>query len=68
VQPNQVNVEVFKSGEYPKELSDTLYVVVKEDGQIGQQAGEAYANLLLSNEGQNLLEAAGFVGIQQTKK
>ncbi|WP_333481154.1 substrate-binding domain-containing protein [Allocoleopsis sp.] len=67
VQPNQVHVEVFKSGEYPKELSDTLYVVVKEDGQIGQQAGEAYANLLLSNEGQKLLEAAGFVSIRQTR-
>jgi ABC-type phosphate transport system substrate-binding protein len=67
-QPNQVNVEVFKSGEYPKELSDTLYIFVKEDGQIGQQAGEAYANLLLSNEGQKLLEAAGFVGIRSTTK
>ncbi|HEY9635450.1 MAG TPA: substrate-binding domain-containing protein [Coleofasciculaceae cyanobacterium] len=67
-QPNQVNVEVFKNGEYPKELSDTLYVFVKEDGQIGQQSGEAYANLLLSNEGQKLLEAAGFVSIQQTTR
>ena len=67
-QPNQVNVAVFKSGEYPRELSDTLYIFVKEDGQIGQQAGEAYANLLRSHEGQKLLEAAGFVGIQQTTK
>ncbi len=64
VQPNQVNVEVFKSGEYPRELSDTLYIFVKEDGQIGQQAGEAYANLLRSHEGQKLLEAAGFVNIR----
>jgi phosphate transport system substrate-binding protein len=67
-QPNQVNLKVFKSGKYPRDLSDTLYVVVKEDGQIGQQAGEAYANLLLSNEGQKLLEAAGFVGIRSTTK
>jgi len=67
-QPNQVNVEVFKSKEYPKELSDTLYVVVKEDRQIGQQAGEAYANLLRSQEGQKSLEAAGFVGIPQTTR
>src|SRR5919199_2002617 len=64
-QPNQVNVEAFKSGEYPKELSDTLYIFVKEDGQSGQQGGEAYANLLRSNEGQKLLEAAGFVSIRQ---
>ncbi|GAB4176990.1 MAG: hypothetical protein Fur006_08360 [Coleofasciculaceae cyanobacterium] len=63
-QPNQVNVAVFKSGEYPRELSDTLYIFVKEDGQIGQQAGEAYANLLRSHEGQKLLEAAGFVSIR----
>jgi ABC-type phosphate transport system substrate-binding protein len=67
-QPNQVNVAVFQSGEYPRELSDTLYIFVKEDGHIGQQAGEAYANLLRSHEGQKLLEAAGFVGIQQTTK
>lgn len=66
--PNQVNLEAFKSGEYPPELSDTLYIFVKEDGQIGQQTGKAYANLLLSHEGQKLLEAAGFVGIQQTTR
>ncbi|HEY9875907.1 MAG TPA: substrate-binding domain-containing protein [Candidatus Obscuribacterales bacterium] len=67
-QPNQVNVEVFKNEEYPRELSDTLYVVVKEDGLRGQQAGEAYVNLLRSQEGQKSLEEAGFVGIPQTTK
>jgi phosphate transport system substrate-binding protein len=39
-------------------------VIIKEDGQIDQQAGEAYANLLLTNEGQELISNAGFVRIR----
>jgi phosphate transport system substrate-binding protein len=39
-------------------------VVVKQDGQIDQQAGEAYANLLLTVQGQELIEKAGFVRIR----
>ena len=61
-QRNQVNVDAFRSGAYP--LSRRLLVVVKQDGEIDQQAGEAYANLLLTSQGQELIEKAGFVRIR----
>lgn len=59
---NQINTEVFRTGEYP--LSRRLVVVVKENRGIDQQAGEAYANLLLTSQGQELIEKAGFVRIR----
>src|ERR671933_572848 len=58
---NQVNTQAIQSGKYP--LTRRLLVVVKKDGQIDQQAGEAYANLLLTAQGQELIEKAGFVPI-----
>jgi phosphate transport system substrate-binding protein len=61
-QRNQLNASAFQSGQYP--LTRSLFVIVKENGQIEQQAGEAYANLLLSNQGQNLIGQAGFVKIR----
>ncbi len=61
-QRNQVNTEAFLSGQYP--LSRRLLVVVKQNGQIDQQAGIAYAQLLLSTQGQELITKAGFVGIR----
>lgn len=61
-QRNQINREVFRSGTYP--LTRRLFVIVREDGSADQQAGEAYANLLLTEEGQNLLNEAGFVSIR----
>jgi hypothetical protein len=33
-------------------------------GKIDEQAGIAYTNLLLTQEGQNLIEKAGFVGLK----
>lgn len=59
---NTINTEAFQSGEYP--LTRRLVVVVKQDGQIDQQAGESYANLLLTNQGQELIEKAGFVRLR----
>ena len=61
-QRNQMNMAALQTGEYP--LTRRLLVIVKENGQIDQQAGEAYATLLLSQEGQSLLEQAGFVPIR----
>jgi phosphate transport system substrate-binding protein len=61
-QRNQINTDAFRSGQYP--LTRQLFVIVKQNGQIEQQVGEAYANLLLTNEGQNLLSEAGFVRIR----
>ena len=61
-QHNQLNADALKTGQYP--LTRRLFVIVKQDGQADQQAGEAYANLLLSEQGQTLLGQAGFVRIR----
>jgi phosphate transport system substrate-binding protein len=61
-QRNRLNVAAFQSGQYP--LTRKLFVVVKQTGSREQQAGEAYANLLLTGEGQKLISAAGFVSIR----
>jgi phosphate transport system substrate-binding protein len=61
-QRNQLNAAAFQSGEYP--ITRRLFVIVKQNGQVDQQAGEAYANLLLSNQGQELIAKAGFVRIR----
>ncbi|MBD2460977.1 PstS family phosphate ABC transporter substrate-binding protein [Oscillatoria sp. FACHB-1407] len=61
-QRNQINPEVLQSGEYP--ITRRLFVIVKQNGQADQQAGEAYANLLLTDQGQQLLSEAGFVRIR----
>jgi phosphate transport system substrate-binding protein len=39
-------------------------VIVKQNNQSDQQAGETYANLLLTNQGQELISKAGFVRIR----
>ncbi|MBE9178892.1 PstS family phosphate ABC transporter substrate-binding protein [Oculatella sp. LEGE 06141] len=61
-QRNQINSTALQSGEYP--ITRRLFVIVKQDGQADQQAGETYANLLLTAQGQNLLNQAGFVSIR----
>jgi len=38
-------------------------VIVKQNSQTEQQAGVAYAKLLLTDEGQKLLTQAGFISI-----
>lgn len=59
---NQINHEDFKTGKYP--ITRRLFVIIKENGQLDEQAGNAYANLLLTNQGQDLIEQAGFVKIR----
>jgi phosphate transport system substrate-binding protein len=59
---NQLNAEAFKSGQYP--ITRRLFVIVKQNGQDDQRAGEAYANLLLTNQGQDLITKTGFVRIR----
>lgn len=58
----QLDAEVIRSGEYP--VTRRLFVIVKRNGGREEQAGEAYANLLLTVEGQQLLEQTDFVGIR----
>lgn len=59
---NKLNIEAFQSGKYP--ITRNLFVVVKQNSQIEQQAGVAYANLLLTEQGQELITQAGFVKIR----
>lgn len=59
---NQVNAAAFQSGQYP--ITRRLFVIVKQNGQVDQQAGEAYANLLLTTQAQALLDKTGFVRIR----
>ncbi len=59
---NSLNIKAFQNGEYP--LTRRLFAIVKQDGQIDEQAGEAYARLLLTDEGQKLIEKAGFIPIR----
>jgi phosphate transport system substrate-binding protein len=61
-QRNQLNAPAFQSGDYP--ITRRLFVIVKQNGQIDQKAGEAYAQLLLSDQGQELMNQAGFVRLK----
>ena len=61
-QRNQLNTENFRNGNYP--ITRNLFVIIKQNGQSDQQAGEAYANWLLTSQGQELIEKAGFVRIK----
>jgi ABC-type phosphate transport system substrate-binding protein/ribosomal protein L37E len=59
----KVNTKAFQDGTYP--LTRRLFVIVRRDGTFDEQAGVAYANLLLSNEGQQIIEKSGFVAIRR---
>lgn len=61
-QRNKLNETGFRSGQYP--ITRRLFVITRKDGQVDQQAGETYANLLLSEDGQKSIAKAGFVPIQ----
>jgi phosphate transport system substrate-binding protein len=59
---NKPNLKAFRSAEYP--LTRNLFVIVKKNGTSQQQAGEAYANIMLTAPRQELVEKAGFVSIR----
>mgnify|MGYP002777020526 FL=1 len=59
---NQLNVQAFQSGKYP--ITRNLFVVIKQNNQTEQQAGEAYAQFLQTQQAQQLIEQAGFVRIR----
>lgn len=58
----RVNKTAFANGSYP--LTRQIFVIIKRDGTIDEQAGTAYANLFLTDEGQRLVEKAGFAPIR----
>jgi phosphate transport system substrate-binding protein len=59
---NKLNIEAFQSGTYP--ITRNLFVVVKQNLATEQRSGDAYANLLLTQQGQELITQAGFVKIR----
>ncbi|MEM8612144.1 MAG: substrate-binding domain-containing protein [Cyanobacteria bacterium P01_H01_bin.105] len=61
-QENTVNKVAFRDGSYP--LTRRLFVVVKAEGGSDEAAGRAYAKMLLSSEGQALIDQAGFISIR----
>ncbi|MBD2678800.1 MULTISPECIES: substrate-binding domain-containing protein [Nostoc] len=62
-QRNKLNIDAFKTGQYP--ITRQMFVIVKQNnGSLEQQAGEAYAKMLLTNQGQKLMNEAGFVRIR----
>ncbi len=59
---NQLNTEAFLNGDYP--ITRRIFVIIKQNNQLDQQGGEAYANLMLTEQGQALIEKAGFLRIR----
>jgi len=59
---DRLNAKAIQNGSYP--FIQKLFVILRRDGQIGERAGIAYANLLLSHEGQQLIEQAGLVPLR----
>lgn len=56
---NRLNFDALQNKDYP--ITRQLYVIIKENGDIEEQVGQTYADLLLTIEGQKLIEKAGFV-------
>jgi phosphate transport system substrate-binding protein len=68
-QKNQVNNEVIRKGEYP--LTRNLFVIFKDypgSDNLQEKAGKAYTEMLLTTQGQELLENRGFVKIRASDK
>ncbi len=61
-QRNQINTEAIKNGSYP--ITTNLFVIIKQNNGQAQQIGEAYAKLLLTDQGQEAIERAGFAGVR----
>jgi phosphate transport system substrate-binding protein len=59
---NQVNTQAIKNGSYP--VVSKLFVITKQNKGREQQVGEAYTKLLLTDEGQNAIEQAGFIPVR----
>jgi phosphate transport system substrate-binding protein len=59
---NKLNSEAFQRGQYP--ITRRLFIIINEKNSTDKQAGETYANLLLTEQGQDLIEKAGFVKIK----
>lgn len=59
---NQLNTQAIKNGSYP--MIANLFVIIKQNKGREQEIGNAYTNLLLTDQGQRAIEQAGFVGVR----
>ncbi|AHB88497.1 ABC-type transport system substrate-binding component [Thermosynechococcus sp. NK55a] len=59
---NTLNYQGFQDGTYP--ITRRLFVITKDDNSLDAQAGRAYAALLLTDEGQAIIEKAGYVRLR----
>jgi phosphate transport system substrate-binding protein len=55
----QVHTSAFRDSSYP--MTRRMFIIFRRDGTPDEQAGAAYVNLILSKEGQQILEKAGYV-------
>lgn len=62
INDTQLNTAAFQDGTYP--LTRRIFVIIRRDKTPEETAGVAYTNLLLSKEGQQFAEKAGFVPIR----
>jgi phosphate transport system substrate-binding protein len=58
----RINGAAIRDGSYP--MGRRFFIVFRQDGTIDQLAGEAYANMLLTKEGQQIVEKAGLVSLR----
>jgi ABC-type phosphate transport system substrate-binding protein len=58
----RANTEAFRNGSYP--LTRRLFVIIRRDGSLDEQAGIAYSSLLLSKQGQQIIQDSGFVPLR----
>ncbi|MEL7316360.1 MAG: substrate-binding domain-containing protein [Cyanobacteria bacterium J06559_3] len=61
-QLNSINEAAIQSGECP--LFRRLFVITKSGESIDALVGQAYADLLLTEEGQSLVREAGFIPLR----
>ena len=57
-----VNKQALLDGSYP--LIRRIFIIFREDGHLDELAGKAYIDLLLSTEGQRLIEEVGYLPIR----
>ena len=62
----EINQQPILDGSYP--LIRRIFVILREDGEIDELAGRAYVNLLLSQQGQDLINKAGYLPIRYQSK
>ena len=58
----RINAEIIRNSTYP--VTRRLFAVIRRDDTPDNVAGVAYANLLLSKEGQTFVEKAGFIPLR----